>query len=209
MKRLIAVALMSVGLLSCGVDDPLAPSAPRLIRAPHLSIGANAYTITDLGTLGGTYAVANDINNVDQVVGESFTAGNASRRAFLWQNGTMTDLGTLGGTYSSANGINAGGQVVGVSPTAGDAEVHAVLWTVGVDTDGDGVPDNVDNCPTTPNPNQADIDGDGIGDACDPSNDPTSVQQCANGGWQLFGFKNEKDCVKFVEKGKDKRDKKK
>jgi PKD repeat protein len=41
------------------------------------------------------------------------------------------------------------------------------------DTDGDGVPDVRDNCPTTPNPDQADADLDGKGDACDPTFDPT------------------------------------
>lgn len=34
------------------------------------------------------------------------------------------------------------------------------------DRDKDGVPDFKDNCPNTPNPDQADIDGNGIGDAC-------------------------------------------
>jgi hypothetical protein len=34
------------------------------------------------------------------------------------------------------------------------------------DTDGDGIPDAVDNCPQTSNPDQADADLNGIGDAC-------------------------------------------
>jgi hypothetical protein len=36
------------------------------------------------------------------------------------------------------------------------------------DLDNDGVPDDIDNCPTVPNPDQANEDGDRFGDACDP-----------------------------------------
>ncbi len=35
------------------------------------------------------------------------------------------------------------------------------------DTDGDGIPDALDNCPFVANPSQLDTDGEGIGDACD------------------------------------------
>ena len=35
------------------------------------------------------------------------------------------------------------------------------------DRDQDGVCDDVDNCPGTPNPDQADVDQDGVGDVCD------------------------------------------
>lgn len=39
------------------------------------------------------------------------------------------------------------------------------------DTDLDGVGDNGDNCPTAPNPSQANVDGDVLGDLCDPDDD--------------------------------------
>lgn len=45
------------------------------------------------------------------------------------------------------------------------------LVSCNADSDGDGVPDSTDNCPQTPNPDQADIDHDGRGDACDSVND--------------------------------------
>ena len=36
-----------------------------------------------------------------------------------------------------------------------------------LDTDGDTVPDALDNCPEDPNTDQLDTDGDGVGDACE------------------------------------------
>jgi hypothetical protein len=42
---------------------------------------------------------------------------------------------------------------------------------VGLDNDDDGSYDSNDNCPDTPNADQADGDGNGVGDACEPSGD--------------------------------------
>ena len=46
------------------------------------------------------------------------------------------------------------------------------------DSDLDGVGENVDNCPLVANPGQADGDGDGLGDVCDPNAVP--VARCRN-----------------------------
>ncbi len=53
---------------------------------------------------------------------------------------------------------------------------------VEADRDRDGVPDNEDNCPDTPNADQEDAEGDGQGDGCDDDDDndgaPDTVDNC-------------------------------
>ena len=71
--------------------------APVQLAAQH-----TRYTVTDLGTLGGTFSFAGGINNRGSVEGFSTLPGDTASHAFLWQNGAMTDLGTLGGPNSLA-----------------------------------------------------------------------------------------------------------
>ena len=87
------------------------------------------YTVTDLGTLGGSTSYADAINNNGQVTGDSYPSSGYPH-AFLYSNGVMTDLGTLGGDQASqTGGINAAGVVVGLSysptSTAGEAFVYS------------------------------------------------------------------------------------
>ena len=48
------------------------------------------------------------------------------------------------------------------------------------DPDGDGVDDEVDNCPGVSNPDQLDYDNDLIGDLCDPDGDGDGVDDTAD-----------------------------
>ncbi|MCP3902731.1 MAG: lamin tail domain-containing protein, partial [Planctomycetes bacterium] len=49
------------------------------------------------------------------------------------------------------------------------------------DNDGDRIPNVLDNCDDDPNPDQADCDGDGIGDLCEPDGDGDGVpDDCDN-----------------------------
>lgn len=70
------------------------------------------------------------------------------------------------------------GNIVGIGDINGDdmfdGEIHGAIAWVGQpcpgganDGDGDGIDDSIDNCDLTGNPDQADRDGDGIGNWCD------------------------------------------
>lgn len=60
------------------------------------------YTVTDLGTLGGTYSLAGGLSNSGWVEGYSLLPGDTARHPVLWRNGVMNDLGTLGGPNADA-----------------------------------------------------------------------------------------------------------
>ena len=101
-----------------------------VVAAASTPAMANAdWTIKALGTLGGTTSFANGLNNLGQVVGYSYTAGDTIKNAFITgANGSgMTSLGTLGGTMSEARSINNSGHVVGWAYSAGSNDRHAFI----------------------------------------------------------------------------------
>ncbi|HDL19793.1 MAG TPA: PKD domain-containing protein, partial [Nitrospirae bacterium] len=69
-------------------------------------------------------------------------------------------------TYSSV-GFYTVSLTVTDSNSNSNTEIKTDYIEVGIDTDSDGYIDSHDNCPTLNNPDQLDLDGDGIGYDCD------------------------------------------
>ena len=95
---------------------------------------AQSYTITDLGTLGGLWSRAYDINNVGQITGMALLGASpcSVNAAFLWEDGEMINIGNLGGRCDGAigRGINDRGEITGWGPGTGEHR-HAFRWQDG------------------------------------------------------------------------------
>jgi probable HAF family extracellular repeat protein len=99
------VAAVTAFALVAALMGPLAPA----VRASS----AAAYTILDLGTLGGSYSYATEINDTGWVVGHASITGDTEGHGFLYKSSSpLIDLD--GGSYSIAEGINGGGTVAGL-----------------------------------------------------------------------------------------------
>ncbi len=98
------------------------------------AVEPGTYFTLDLGALGGTQSMGQDINDSGQVVGWASTAGDAQQHAFLYSSSQMIDLGTLGGPSGAATAINEAGQIAGRAD-APSSSPHAFFYSGGTMTD--------------------------------------------------------------------------
>ena len=114
--------------------------------------GPNGGTVASIGSLGVTLDAGRD-------AGFDISPSGATYAALTV--GGVTSLYTIGLPNTRATAVGPIGD--------GASEVYGL--TVATDADGDGLVFIRDNCPAAANADQADLDGDGVGDACDPDQD--------------------------------------
>lgn len=119
---------------------------------------------------------------------DAVTASDRGRPR-LWENdgaGGMREVwsGEHGGTDALAVGDVDGNGLLDVVALQGQVIRMWQGWCLG-DEDGDGWLVDVDNCPVVANPEQVDLDGDGLGDACDRDLDDDGVENGADNCAQL------------------------
>lgn len=124
-----------VGASSAAPGNP--PTRAVLWKEPNAPL--------DLGTLGGSEAIAHGVTDGGTIVGHSLLPGDAVERGFVWEDGILTALPPLSSDVDSyALDANGDGLVVGASRHYENGFVidRAVIWR-------EGRPEAVDLPPNT------------------------------------------------------------
>jgi hypothetical protein len=127
-----------------------------------------------IGPLGGSDTFLAELNNTGSALLRLFCLGGGSSdsawglaldqgAAYITGETFSTDFPTTSGAYNTQLGGSTDAFVVKLSIDNCPGTYNPDQ----ADFDGDGIGDACDNCPKAYNPDQVDTDGDGLGDACD------------------------------------------
>ncbi len=145
----------AAGLINFLFDKHIAPTIPPPLSPTNVSASA------------GTGQITISWDPVDDAT--SYNIYWSTTPGVTKSNGTQISGVTSPYVHTGLTAATTYYYVVTAVGLGGESAESAEVWTTVpiLDADGDGIPNDVDNCPNTPNPDQADSDGDGTGDACD------------------------------------------
>jgi hypothetical protein len=144
------------------------------------SVDPDCTSFTCAGSCLQTEKISNDVVGCG-----NFGSGPGSGCAPLnsFSQNLCSSLSGQGWSCNDASAVDDGGVCELFTVLHSDPATGGVLCCrdgSSRDSDGDGVLNEVDNCPAVANPNQVDSDGDGFGDACDETPGTTFTTTTTN-----------------------------
>jgi hypothetical protein len=144
------------------VEDGVNPPVVADTDGPYFSFLDQAAPINSAGDV--VFLASLDAGGVGL-----FTGSDPNEDCII-KTGDALAASTVADLRLGTDSINGSGQVVFRAQLADGTYGIYRADPLG-DLDGDGVDDEVDNCPSVANPDQLDTDGDGLGNACDDDDD--------------------------------------
>ena len=157
-----------------GVDGSGGTAGRNLAFKVWRLTGANEYTV--IGTLDATLLTDDELETFAPPAPIDVLAGDLLG---LWTGNSVLpgciDLDSFDTGYAFTGNLAVGQTMNTEGACCGHLNVSAEFTDASQDSDGDGIGDTADNCVDVPNNDQANLDADAQGDACDPDDDNDTV----------------------------------
>jgi preprotein translocase subunit SecG len=165
--------------------DPISDNGVLSISsASSITLGSD--TISSQGANDSALAIISNSGSWVSAFGANSSADNNAADIAVDNGGNISIVGTFSSSIDFSS-TNSGSQNA-------LASINPYIWSssglLAADADGDGIPDDIDNCPNDANPLQEDLDQDLDGDACDYDDDNDTIldnsgDDCPQGeiGW--------------------------
>jgi hypothetical protein len=166
------------GVNACGTRGTAVPGTATLNYQGSSSSHLSASEPLEMNVTNPTPGITVDFDAADLFVPGTWTTGSTHQIDLTTTVATSVPNGTYTISFSATGATSD--KTTSNSATYTVTITGCTITSTVTDTDGDGIPDVDDNCPAVANPDQANADTDGAGNACDDNSYAPAVDIAAD-----------------------------